>query len=194
MSTHYVIACSRISGGEVQCKVQKQGKNKVFRPHNLTPGTGLSCQIQFISQNLKDASIACHFLHDYRDYLAECCCVFTIWCSTRCIKDVIKLSSNNFAPVQFQITYIKSNSNFNHVSMSALTTSKSLSSAFLRQDAALIPGRRSFKKYGNGLIFTFSEASLKGELSVMEKQQLSVFCVVNCVCASVLVMDTLKAI
>ena len=49
-------------------------------------------------------------------------------------------------------------------------------------------------KYGNGLIFTFSEASLKGELSVMEKQQLSVFCVVNCVCASVLVMDTLKAI
>ena len=66
--------------------------------------------------------------------------------------------------------------------MSALTTSKSLSTAFLRQDAALIPGRRSFKKYGNGLIFTFSEASLKREVSVVEKQQLSVCYVVNCVC------------
>ena len=182
MSTHHVIACSRISGGEVQCKVQKQGKNKVFRPHNLTPETGLLCQIQFISQNLKDASIACHFLHNCHNYLAECCCIYTIWCSTRCIKDVIKLSFNNFAPFQFQITCIKSNSNFNHFSMSALTTSKSLSTAFLRQDAALIPGWRSFKKYGNGLIFTFSEASLKREVSVVEKQQLSVCYVVNCVC------------
>ena len=45
----------------------------------------------------------------------------------------------------------------------------------------LIPGQRSFKKYGNSLIFTFSEASLKGELSFSEKQ-LSVFYVVNCVC------------
>ena len=66
--------------------------------------------------------------------------------------------------------------------MSALTTSKSLSTAFLRLDAALIPGRRSFKKYCNSLIFTFSEASLNGELSFSEKQQLSVFYVVNCVC------------
>ena len=57
----------------------------------------------------------------------------------------------------------------------------------------LIPGQRSFKKYGNSLIFTFSEASLKGELSFSEKQ-LSVFYVVNCVCTPLLIMDTLKTI
>ena len=61
--------CSRISDGGMQCKVQTQGKNKVFRSHNLTAGTGLSCQIYFISQNLKDASIACHFLHNYHNTL-----------------------------------------------------------------------------------------------------------------------------